>query len=216
MAMLGFFLKRLGWRTTMILGILGQAVRFGIYAIGSPGPALAGHRQQRRPRLRLRLLLRDGLHLRRRELPQGRPHQRPEPVQPADPGPRPVPRQLPLGLAGRRLQDDGPTAHGGRLRQALPRPDGDWAWRPPCSWPSSSTRRRRSSPSPRKSRRWSPETSAPSPRSSETPRARNAWPGKKPVVAGDDGLDFGHKRGATLKGVGPAPRPAARPRGAGR
>jgi nucleoside transporter len=36
MAGLGFFLKRLGWRTTMILGILGHVVRFGIYAIGTP------------------------------------------------------------------------------------------------------------------------------------------------------------------------------------
>lgn len=35
MAYLGFFLKRLGWRTTMILGVLGHVVRFGIYAIGS-------------------------------------------------------------------------------------------------------------------------------------------------------------------------------------
>ena len=34
MAWLGFFLKRLGWRTTMILGILGHVVRFGIYSIG--------------------------------------------------------------------------------------------------------------------------------------------------------------------------------------
>jgi nucleoside transporter len=36
MALLGVFLKRLGWRTTMIIGILGQAVRFGIYSIGRP------------------------------------------------------------------------------------------------------------------------------------------------------------------------------------
>lgn len=36
MAFLGFFLKRLGWRTTMILGILGHVVRFGIYTIGTP------------------------------------------------------------------------------------------------------------------------------------------------------------------------------------
>jgi nucleoside transporter len=36
MAGLGFFLKRLGWRTTMILGILGHVVRFGIYSIGTP------------------------------------------------------------------------------------------------------------------------------------------------------------------------------------
>ncbi len=36
MAGLGFFLKRLGWRTTMILGLLGHVVRFGIYSIGTP------------------------------------------------------------------------------------------------------------------------------------------------------------------------------------
>jgi nucleoside transporter len=36
MAMLGYFLKNLGWRKTMIIGILGQAVRFGIYSIGRP------------------------------------------------------------------------------------------------------------------------------------------------------------------------------------
>ena len=35
MAALGLVLKRLGWRTTMILGILGHVVRFGIYSIGS-------------------------------------------------------------------------------------------------------------------------------------------------------------------------------------
>ena len=35
MAALGFVLKRLGWRTTMILGILGHVVRFGVYSIGS-------------------------------------------------------------------------------------------------------------------------------------------------------------------------------------
>ncbi len=34
MATLGFFLKRLGWRTTMIIGVLGHVVRFGIYALG--------------------------------------------------------------------------------------------------------------------------------------------------------------------------------------
>jgi nucleoside transporter len=34
MAVLGLVLKRLGWRTTMILGILGHVVRFGIYSIG--------------------------------------------------------------------------------------------------------------------------------------------------------------------------------------
>jgi MFS family permease len=35
MAALGLVLKRLGWRTTMILGILGHVVRFGIYSIGN-------------------------------------------------------------------------------------------------------------------------------------------------------------------------------------
>jgi nucleoside transporter len=35
MAGLGLVLKRLGWRLTMIFGILGHVVRFGIYAIGS-------------------------------------------------------------------------------------------------------------------------------------------------------------------------------------
>ncbi len=34
MAALGFFLKRLGWRTTMIIGVLGHVVRFAIYALG--------------------------------------------------------------------------------------------------------------------------------------------------------------------------------------
>jgi MFS family permease len=36
MATLGFFLKNLGWRRTMIIGILGQGVRFLIYAFGTP------------------------------------------------------------------------------------------------------------------------------------------------------------------------------------
>ena len=40
MAVLGHFLKRLGWRTTMIIGILGQALRFGTYAIGTPADRL--------------------------------------------------------------------------------------------------------------------------------------------------------------------------------
>jgi len=34
MAALGLVLKRFGWRNTMILGILGHVVRFGIYSIG--------------------------------------------------------------------------------------------------------------------------------------------------------------------------------------
>lgn len=35
MAGLGFFLKKLGWRLTMIFGLLGQVIRFGMYAIGT-------------------------------------------------------------------------------------------------------------------------------------------------------------------------------------
>jgi nucleoside transporter len=36
MAVLGFFLQRLGWRRIMTFGILGHAVRFAIYALGGP------------------------------------------------------------------------------------------------------------------------------------------------------------------------------------
>jgi MFS family permease len=35
MATLGVVLKRLGWRLTMVLGIFGHVIRFGIYAIGT-------------------------------------------------------------------------------------------------------------------------------------------------------------------------------------
>ena len=41
MAILGFVLKRFGWRTTMILGILGHTVRFGVFAyFPEMGPAI--------------------------------------------------------------------------------------------------------------------------------------------------------------------------------
>jgi len=33
MAILGYFLKRLGWRWTMTIGILGHAVRFAVFAL---------------------------------------------------------------------------------------------------------------------------------------------------------------------------------------
>lgn len=36
MAVLGLFLKRLGWRKTMTFGILGHAIRFAIYSLGGP------------------------------------------------------------------------------------------------------------------------------------------------------------------------------------
>jgi nucleoside transporter len=40
MAVLGFFLKRLGWRWTMTIGILGHALRFAVFAF-FPNPAVA-------------------------------------------------------------------------------------------------------------------------------------------------------------------------------
>jgi hypothetical protein len=41
MAILGFVLKRFGWRTTMILGILGHTARFGMFAFfPEPAPAI--------------------------------------------------------------------------------------------------------------------------------------------------------------------------------
>ena len=66
MAYLGFFLKRLGWRTTMIIGVLGHVVRFGIYSLAAkvPEPVLAGDIEQCRPRFCLCVLLRHSLHLR--------------------------------------------------------------------------------------------------------------------------------------------------------
>jgi nucleoside transporter len=36
MAALGLVLKRLGWRKTMLIGIIGQVIRFAIYSIGTP------------------------------------------------------------------------------------------------------------------------------------------------------------------------------------
>jgi MFS family permease len=41
MAVLGGVLKKLGWRTTMVLGILGHAVRFSVFAlVPAPVPAV--------------------------------------------------------------------------------------------------------------------------------------------------------------------------------
>jgi MFS family permease len=36
MAALGYFIQRLGWRWIMVVGILGHAFRFAIYALGGP------------------------------------------------------------------------------------------------------------------------------------------------------------------------------------
>jgi MFS family permease len=40
MAILGATLKRLGWRTTMVVGILGHAARFAVYAFFPQSPAM--------------------------------------------------------------------------------------------------------------------------------------------------------------------------------
>ncbi len=42
MAGLGYFLKKLGWRTTMIVGILGHVLRFFVYSIGQPAWLVVG------------------------------------------------------------------------------------------------------------------------------------------------------------------------------
>ncbi len=36
MALLGMLIKKLGWRKTLMFGVLSQSVRFGVYAIGGP------------------------------------------------------------------------------------------------------------------------------------------------------------------------------------
>ena len=51
MAILGVTLKRLGWRTTMIIGILGHAARFAVFAFFPQYPWL-DHPDQRGPRHR--------------------------------------------------------------------------------------------------------------------------------------------------------------------
>ena len=101
MAVLGLVLKRLGWRTTMILGVLGHVVRFGIYSIGNQD-------------LLWLVILSNVVHgfayafffatvyiYVDENFPHGRPHQCPEPVQSADPGLGPALEQFPLGPAGR-------------------------------------------------------------------------------------------------------------------
>ena len=106
MAVLGVTLKRLGWRTTMIC------------RDSRPRGALRGvrllSRSQQwlvilinvRARHRLRVLLRDGLHLRRRVLPEGRARQRPGALQPDDSRFRSAGRQRHRAETdGRNLQD---------------------------------------------------------------------------------------------------------------
>ena len=84
MAVLGVTLKSLGWRTTMIIGILGYTVRFAVYAFLPEHMGLIILVNVLHG-IVLRVLLRDGLHLRRRVLPEGRPRQRAGAVQPDDP-----------------------------------------------------------------------------------------------------------------------------------
>ncbi len=113
MLVLGVTLKKLGWRTTMIVGILGHAARFAVFAF-LPQYRGSRHPDQPAARDRLRVLLRDGLHLRGRILPQGRPRQRPGIVQPDDSGFRTAGRQLHRAAAHGQLQQ--------RRRRGLPEP----------------------------------------------------------------------------------------------
>ena len=103
MLVLGVTLKKLGWRTTMIVGILGHAARFAVFAF-LPQYRGSRHPDQPAARDRLRVLLRDGLHLRGRVLPQGRPRQRPGAVQLDDSGFRTAGRQLHRAAAHGQLQ----------------------------------------------------------------------------------------------------------------
>ncbi len=61
MAFLAPVLATLGWRKTMVIGILGHAVRFAVFAL-VPNPYCAGGCECAARRL-LRLLLRDAVHL---------------------------------------------------------------------------------------------------------------------------------------------------------
>ena len=116
MVVLGVTLKRLGWRTTMILGILGHAARFAVFAFFPENQAL-DHPDQRRARHLLRVLLRDRLHLRGRVLPEGRARERAGALQPADPRPRAARRERRRSEAdGRDVQD----GDGRRLQEPVP------------------------------------------------------------------------------------------------
>ena len=111
MAALGFFLKRLGWRTTMIIGVLGHVVRFGIYALGG---YYGGHLWL------VLVVLSNVVHgfayafffatvyiFVDENFPEGRPHKRSEPVQPADPGVGAICRRVPLEGPGEGVLDKG-------------------------------------------------------------------------------------------------------------
>ena len=70
MFILGATLKRLGWRATMIVGILGHVARFAVYAY-FPAAQGAHHRGADPPRHLLRVFLRHGLYFCRRVFPEG-------------------------------------------------------------------------------------------------------------------------------------------------
>ena len=119
MAYLGFFLKRLGWRTTMIIGVLGHVVRFGIYSLAAKIPSLFWL-----------VILSNIVHgfayafffatvyiFVDENFPQRRTNERPESVQPADPGTGPSDRQYALGKA--RRQPHGPVDQGSRFFYAV-------------------------------------------------------------------------------------------------
>ncbi len=64
MFVLGITLKNMGWRTTMIVGILAMRRAFAVYAF-FPRPACVDHHYSNVARCLLCVFLRDGVYLRR-------------------------------------------------------------------------------------------------------------------------------------------------------
>ena len=107
MAGLGMALKKMGWRMTMIFGLLGHVIRFGIYAIGTHDTLWL-------------VILSNIVHgfayafffatvyiFVDENFPK-EVRTSAEPVQPADPGPRAAREQLPRGGAGRYVPAQAP------------------------------------------------------------------------------------------------------------
>ena len=107
MLILGVVLKKLGWRFTMLIGILGHAARFAVYAFFPSEPWMIVAIQVLHGDL-LRVLLRHGLHFRGHLFPEGRPLQRSGAVQRDDPRTRRTGRQYARSVA------DPIRLHGGR------------------------------------------------------------------------------------------------------
>ena len=97
MLFLGYVLKKLGWRYTMILGVLGHAAALCRLCLFPREDA--GRAHQRRSRHLLRVLFRYRVHLHRRVFPEGHPLQCSGSVQRADPRGGAVRGQLRMHVA---------------------------------------------------------------------------------------------------------------------